>query len=206
MPPPFGGKYRQIMVYVNREESQARGLTLMDVVHALNDANLIIPAGDAKIGASDYFIYTDSMIEDPNDINDVPVKVGAGQAPVFVRDIGRAEDAAQIQQNIVRINGQRSVYIPVLKQGNANTIAIVNGVRELLPQTFRLPAGMQTGIDLRPIDVHSAPRSVPSSTSGFGRGARCADDPDLPRQLQVERSRSSSRFPLSIWPAPSGST
>jgi len=143
VPPPFGGKYRQIMVYVNREELQARGLTLMDVVHALNDANLIIPAGDAKIGASDYFIYTNSMIEDPNDINDVPVKVGAGQAPVFVRDIGRAEDAAQIQQNIVRINGQRSVYIPVLKQGNANTIAIVDGVRELLPKLSGLPAGMK---------------------------------------------------------------
>ena len=143
VPPPFGGKYRQIMVYVNREELQTRGLTLMDVVHALNDANLIIPAGDAKIGASDYFIYTNSMIEDPNDINDVPVKVGAGQAPVFIRDVGRAEDAAQIQQNIVRINGQRSVYIPVLKQGNANTIAIVDGVRELLPKLSGLPAGMK---------------------------------------------------------------
>src|SRR5208282_457633 len=143
VPPPFGGKYRQIMVYVNREELQARGLTLMDVVHALNDANLIIPAGDAKIGASDYFIYTNSMIEDPDDINDVPVKVGPGQAPVFIRDIGRAEDAAQIQQNIVRINSQRSVYIPVLKQGNANTIAIVDGVREVLPKLSGLPAGMK---------------------------------------------------------------
>ena len=94
MPPPFGGKYRQIMVYVNRDALQARGLTLMDVVHALNRANLIIPAGDAKIGRTDYFVYTNSMIDDPDDINEVPVKVGQGQAPVFVRDIGHAEDAA----------------------------------------------------------------------------------------------------------------
>ena len=77
VPPPFGGKYRQIMAYLNRDALQARGLTLMDVVHALNDANLIIPAGDAKIGSTDYFVYSNSMIENPDDINQVPVKIGA---------------------------------------------------------------------------------------------------------------------------------
>src|SRR5579871_2690006 len=143
VPPPFGGKYRQIMVYSDREALEARGLTLMDVVHALNDSNLIIPAGDAKIGNTDYFITTNSMIEDPAHINDVPVKAGVQQAPVLVRDIGWAEDAAQIQQNIVRINGQRSVYIPVLKQGNANTIAAVDGVRSLLPGIVGMPEGMK---------------------------------------------------------------
>ena len=94
VPPPFGGKYRQIMVYLDRDALQARGLTPMDVVHALNRANLIIPAGDAKIGTQDYFVYTNSMIDDPADINDVPVKIGQGQEPVYVRDIGHAEDAA----------------------------------------------------------------------------------------------------------------
>jgi hydrophobic/amphiphilic exporter-1 (mainly G- bacteria), HAE1 family len=143
VPPPFGGKYRQIMVYVKREALQSRGLTLMDVVHALNNANLIIPAGDAKIGPTDYFIYTNSMIDHPDNINDVPVKVGPGQAPVYVRDIGRAQDAAQIQQNIVRVNGQHSVYLPVLKQGGANTIAVVDGVKRLLPRVFGMPQGMK---------------------------------------------------------------
>ncbi len=143
VPPPFGGKYRQIMVYVDREALQARGLTLMDIVRKVNRANLIIPAGDAKIGSTDYFVDTNSLIEDPDWINDVPVKVGGGQAPVLVRDIGHAEDAAQIQQNVVRINSQRSVYLPVLKQGNANTIAVVDGVRNLLPKVFDLPAGMK---------------------------------------------------------------
>jgi hydrophobic/amphiphilic exporter-1 (mainly G- bacteria), HAE1 family len=143
VPPPFGGKYRQIMVYVNREALEARGLTLMDVVHSLNDSNLIIPAGDAKIGDTDYFVNTNSLIEDPEAINDVPIKVGMGQAPVLVRDIGRAEDAAQIQQNVVRIDGQRSVYIPVLKQGNANTIAVVDGVRSLLPKVVGVPSGVK---------------------------------------------------------------
>ncbi|HVM96098.1 MAG TPA: efflux RND transporter permease subunit, partial [Candidatus Acidoferrales bacterium] len=142
VPPPFGGKYRQVMVYVDREALEARGLTLMNVVHALNDSNLIIPAGDAKIADTDYFIYTNSMIEDVDEINDVPVKVGDGSVPVLVRDIGHAEDAAQIQQNVVRIDGQHSVYVPVLKQGNANTIAVVDAVRNLLPDVTGLPAGM----------------------------------------------------------------
>jgi hydrophobic/amphiphilic exporter-1 (mainly G- bacteria), HAE1 family len=143
VPPPFGGKYRQIMVYVDRDSLQARGLTPMDVVHALNRANLIIPAGDAKIGALDYFVYSNSMIDDPANINDVPVKVGKGQQPVYVRDVGHAEDAAEIQQNIVRINGQRSVYIPVLKQSGSNTIAIVDGTAAVLPKVTGMPKGMK---------------------------------------------------------------
>jgi multidrug efflux pump subunit AcrB len=142
VPPPFGGKERQIMAYVNRDALQARGLTLMDVVNSLNDANLIIPAGDAKIGSTDYFVYSNSMIEDPTDIDQVPVKVGAGEAPVFMGDVGHVEDAAQIQQNIVRINGQRSVYIAVMKQGNANTIAVVDGVGQVIKRIAGLPNGM----------------------------------------------------------------
>jgi HAE1 family hydrophobic/amphiphilic exporter-1 len=142
VPPPFGGKYRQIMAYVNRDALQARGLTLMDVVHSLDDANLIIPAGDAKIGSTDYFVYSNSMIDDPAAINQVPVKVGPGQEPVLVGDVGHVEDAAQIQQNIVRINGQRSVYIPVMKQGNANTIAVVDGVGQAIKKIAGLPNGM----------------------------------------------------------------
>ncbi|HZC44829.1 MAG TPA: efflux RND transporter permease subunit [Candidatus Acidoferrum sp.] len=143
VPPPFGGKYRQIMAYINRDALQARGLTLMDVVHSLDDANLIIPAGDAKIGPTDYFVYSNSMIDDPDAINQVPVKVGPGQAPVLLGDVGHAEDAAQIQQNIVRINGQRSVYIPVMKQGNASTIAVVAGVGNAINRIAGLPAGIK---------------------------------------------------------------
>jgi HAE1 family hydrophobic/amphiphilic exporter-1 len=148
VPPPFGGKYRQIMVYVNQPALEARGLTLMDVVHALNRSNLILPAGDAKIGATDYFVYTNSMIGQPDNINEIPVKVaGSDERPVFVGDVGKAQDAAQIQQNIVRINGQRSVYVPVLKQSGSNTIAIVDGVENLLPKI----TGMPKGIKLRSI-------------------------------------------------------
>ena len=143
VPPPFGGKYRQIMVYADRKALEARGLTLMDLVHSLNDANLIMPAGDAKIGDVDYFVDSNSMIDNPARIDRVPVHVSAGQTPVLVGDVAHAEDAAQIQQNVVRIDGQRSVYVPILKQGNANTIAVVDGVRALLPKIFGMPPGMQ---------------------------------------------------------------
>ncbi|HVN91738.1 MAG TPA: efflux RND transporter permease subunit [Candidatus Binataceae bacterium] len=144
VPPPFGGKYRQIMVYVDPSALQARGMTLMSVVKAVNRANLIIPAGDAKIGSTDYFVYTNSMIDNPEAINEVPVKVGGPDArPVFVGDIGHAEDASQIQQNIVRINGQRSVYIPVLKQSGANTLAIVDGIESLLPRINGIPKAIK---------------------------------------------------------------
>ena len=104
--------------------------------------NLIIPAGDAKIGSTDYFIYSNSMIENPDDINNVPVKIGADQAPVFVGDVGKARRRAQIQQNMVRINGQRSVYVPVMKQGNASTIAVVDGAKKAVESIPGLPKGM----------------------------------------------------------------
>ncbi len=143
VPMPFGGKFRQIMVYVDRKALQARGLTLNDAVKAMNDANLILPAGDAKIGPTDYYIYSNSMVDNAKELNYVPIKVGRDQVPVLLRDVGKAEDDAQIQYNKVLINGQPSVYIPVLKQTGANTISVVDGVHNLLPQVFGLPGGMK---------------------------------------------------------------
>lgn len=143
VPIPFGGKFRQIMAYANAQALQARGLSLMDVVHALDKSNLILPAGDVKIGSKDYYIYSNSMIENVPEIGQVPVKIGRGQAPVLIDDVGKVDDAAQIQYNKVLINGQPSVYIPVLRQVGANTISVVDGVKELLPKTFGLPAGMK---------------------------------------------------------------
>jgi multidrug efflux pump subunit AcrB len=143
VPIPFGGKFRQVMVYVHPQALQARGLSLMNVVHALNKSNLILPAGDVKIGAKDYYIYSNSMISKVPDISKVPVKIGRGQAPVLIGDVANVDDSSQIQYNKVLINGQPSVYIPVLRQVGANTISVVNGVKNLLPKVFGLPAGMK---------------------------------------------------------------
>src|SRR3974390_1306796 len=126
VPQPFGGTYRQIQVFVDPVKLEAHQLSLMDVVNAINNSNLILPAGDVRIGNRDYNIYANSQVDDPKDINRIPLK-SVGLGSVLVADIGKAQDAGALQTNIVRIDGQRSVYIPVLKQGGgSNTIAIVD--------------------------------------------------------------------------------
>jgi len=139
VPPPFGGKYRQIMVYTDPERLEARQLSLMDVVRSLNDSNLILPAGDVRIGPLDYNIYTNSQLPDIQAINNLPIKT-VGQASVRVADIGVAKDAEQIQTCVVRVDGQRSVYLPVLKQGgDTNTIAVVDGVKDVVGRLLDVP-------------------------------------------------------------------
>ena len=146
IPIPFGGKYRQIMVYVDPYKLESRQLSLMDVVGAVNDSNLILPAGDVKIGPYDYFVYSNSLVDDVEQLGRVPLKVD-GHSWVTVNDVGKAEDANQIQYNIVRIDGQKSVYIPIMKQGgDTNTIAVVDGVRQLIKHLYDIPAKMQTSL------------------------------------------------------------
>src|SRR6204780_877425 len=127
VPPAFGGRYRQIMVYVDPLKLEAHDLSVMDVVRKLNQANIILPAGDVKIGGYDYNVYANSQINEMKDINMLPLKT-VGEASVLVADVGKAQDSSQIQLCKVRVNGQASVYLPVLKQGgNSNTIAVVDG-------------------------------------------------------------------------------
>lgn len=146
VPPPFGGRYRQIMVYVDPMKLQANQLSLMDVVRAVNNANLILPAGDAKIGPYDYDIYTNSQIQNVSDINSVPLKT-VGERSVTVGDVGRADDASTIQTNIVRVDGQKSVYLPIMKQGgDTNTIAVVNAVKAVVSHLYDVPGQLVTRV------------------------------------------------------------
>ena len=139
VPQPFGGKYRQIMVYVDPMKLEAHQLSIMDVVRTVNDSNLILPAGDVRIGPYDYNLYANSQLRDIADINRLPLKT-VGGASVMVGDVGEAKDAAQIQNNIVHVDGQRSVYLPVLKQGgDANTIAVVDGIRAAVAGLVDVP-------------------------------------------------------------------
>lgn len=146
VPQPFGGRYRQIMVYVDPNKLEAYQLSAMDVVRAVNDSNLILPAGDVKVGPFDYNIFTNSQIDHINEINDVPLKT-VGNSVVTVGDIGQAKDAAQIQTNIVRVDGQPSVYLPILKQGgDSNTISIVDGVKKTVANLLDVPKGLITKV------------------------------------------------------------
>src|SRR5207253_4587956 len=141
-PTPAGGKYRQIMVDLDPAKLLAKGLTPSDVVNAVNAQNLTLPSGTVKIGDTQYMVRTNATPSTIDDLNNIPVKFANG-ATVFIRDIGQVRDGSMVQQNIVRENGRRSVLLSVIKNGNASTLDVVNGVKKVL-QTARAaaPAGM----------------------------------------------------------------
>ncbi|HUK53094.1 MAG TPA: efflux RND transporter permease subunit, partial [Candidatus Binatia bacterium] len=161
VPPPYGGKYRQIMVYVDPLKLQAHQLSPMDVVRATNQSNLILPAGDVRIGPLDYNIYTNAQVPSGDALNQVPLKT-EGEKSVFVSDVGHAEDGSFMQYNIVRVNGQRSVYVPVQKQGgDTNTIAVVDGIRQAIKNLRDIPQILHTHVDLdQSVFVRDAIRTV----------------------------------------------
>lgn len=146
VPQPYGGRYRQIQIYVDPLKLEAHNMSLMDVVDGVNQSNLILPAGDVRIGTKDYNLYANSQIPSAQQINSLPLK-SSGNASVLVADIGHAEDAGAIQTNIVRIDGQHSVYVPILKQaGKSNTIQIVNGMRTAIKHLVDIPPSLKTAV------------------------------------------------------------
>jgi multidrug efflux pump subunit AcrB len=146
VPQPFGGRYRQIQIYVDPLKLEAHNMSLMDVVDSVNQSNLILPAGDVRIGTKDYNLYANSQIPTPEEINSLPLK-SSGNASVLVADVGHAEDSGAIQTNIVRIDGQHSVYVPILRQaGKSNTIQIVNGMRAAIKRLVDIPPSLKTAV------------------------------------------------------------
>ncbi len=146
VPQPYGGKYRQIMVYVDPVKLQAHELSPMDVVRATNSSNLILPAGDVRIGPLDYNIYSNAQIANAQALNGLPMKT-QGAKSVFISDVGRAVDSSALQYNIVRVNGQKSVYVPILRQGgDSNTISIVNGIKKVIQTLRDIPAELKTRV------------------------------------------------------------
>src|ERR1700729_2764554 len=131
LPTPAGGKFRQIMVDIDPVKLQAKGLTPLDVVNAVNAQSLTLPSGLAKIGDTQYPVRTNAMPTAIADLNDIPIKYVNGQT-VFLKDVGQVHDGWAVQQNVVRQNGRRSVLMGVIKNGNASTVTVVNGVRKVL--------------------------------------------------------------------------
>ena len=143
LPTPAGGKYRQIMVDIDPAKLAARGLTPLDVVNSVNTQNLTVPSGTAKIGSTQYTVLTNATPPTIADLNEMPVKFANG-ATVFLKDVAQVRDGSMVQQNIVREDGQRSVLLSVIKNGNASTLAVVNAVKDAL-RTARAsaPAGLK---------------------------------------------------------------
>jgi multidrug efflux pump subunit AcrB len=143
LPTPAGGKYRQIMVDIDPDKLLARGLTPLDIVNAVNTQNLTLPSGTAKIGATQYTVRTNATPASIDELNMMPVKFVNG-ATVLLKDVAQVRDGSLVQQNIVREGGHRAVLLSVIKNGNASTLAVVNGVKHAL-QAIResAPAGLK---------------------------------------------------------------
>src|ERR1700758_1833521 len=146
VPQPYGGTYRQIQIYVDPLKMEARNLSLNDVVKSVNSSNLILPAGDVRIGSKDFNIYANSQFPDASSMNAMPLK-SYGTSSVLVADVGKAVDSGALQYNIVRIDGQRSVYVPIFKQGgNSNTITIVDGIKAAVKKLVDIPDALKTDV------------------------------------------------------------
>src|SRR5271154_4179775 len=131
LPTPAGGRYRQIMVDLDPAKLQAKGLTPLEVVSAVNTQNLTLPSGTAKIGDTQYAVRTNATPLVLDDLNSIPVKFSNG-ATVFLKDVGFVRDGSLVQQNVVRTEGRRSVLLSIIKNGNASTLAVVDAVKAAL--------------------------------------------------------------------------
>lgn len=148
---PGGGKVREIEVELQREALRARGLAPLDVVQAVRTSNLLMPSGNLKVGDRNYNVFANTQFEQARPLNDVivraPVQAGnRSTGPVRIGDVAKVYDSTADQNEIVRINGQRGVYLRVLKQPGANSIAVVDAVRAALPNLRGVPPTVKMAI------------------------------------------------------------
>ena len=165
VPWPYGGKQRQIMIDLNPAQLQAKNLSPMDLVNAVNTQNLILPSGTAKLGQFEYDVDMNSSPKTVAEINDLPVKV-VNNSTIYVRDVAHVRDGFSPQTNIVRQDGQRGALLTILKAGNASTLDVVEGVKKLLP---KLAATLPPQLRLQPLADQSI--FVRASISGVVREA-----------------------------------
>jgi multidrug efflux pump subunit AcrB len=161
VPYPYGGKPRVIMVSLDQEALQSRGLTPSDVSEALTHQNVIMPSGDVKIGSKDYTVSMNNSPDAIAAINNFPVKMVNGKT-VFMRDVAHVHDGYQVQTNSVTQNGYPGALMLVRKTGGVSTLAVIDGIKEVLPEIARL---LPAGVTLKPIFdqsifVHAALNSV----------------------------------------------
>jgi len=130
-PFPYGGKQRQIQVDLDLHALQAKGLSPVDVVNAINAQNLIAPSGTMKIDRFEYAVETNSAPSVVAELNDLPIKSVNG-AMIYIRDVAHVRDGFPPQTNIVRVDGKRAILMSVLKTGSSSTLDIIAGVQTVL--------------------------------------------------------------------------
>ena len=168
VPLPYGGKVRSVMVDLDPDALYGKGLSATDVSNALNLQNLILPTGTIKVGTREYLIRLNSSPELISAMNDMPIKTVNGN-PVYFRDIGTVRDGFQVQTNIVRINGGLASLLTVLRHGGASTLAVVQGVKDLLP---KIQASLPPALNITQLFDQSV--FVKSAVTGVVREASIA--------------------------------
>ena len=133
-PVVYGGKLRTVLAYMNREKMQARNLSPIDLMSALDKFNIFLPTGDAKIGNIDYALDSNAMYTIIERMGDIPVRTDKKGRTIFLKDVATPEDTALMQTNIVRVDGRKQVYIPVFRQMGSSTLAVVHGLRKDVPE------------------------------------------------------------------------
>ncbi|HYT87437.1 MAG TPA: efflux RND transporter permease subunit [Gemmataceae bacterium] len=132
-PVVYGGKLRAVLAYMKREQMQARNLSPLDLMNAIDQYNIFLPTGAARFGNTDYALDSNSMYKLIERMGEIPVKTDRGRT-VFLRDVATPKDASMIQTNVVRVNGRRQVYIPVYRQMGTSTLNVVDGLRASVPE------------------------------------------------------------------------
>ncbi len=163
IPYPYGGKQRQIMIDINPPLLQSKGLSATDIVNAVNQQNLVLPSGTAKIDRFEYDIDMNSSPRTVPELNDLPIKV-SGNSTIYLRDIAHVRDGFAPQTNIVRHDGRRGTLVTVLKAGTASTLDVVQGIRDILP---RVASTLPPELEIRPLADQSI--FVRASISGVIR-------------------------------------
>ncbi|NYF51315.1 efflux RND transporter permease subunit [Tunturiibacter gelidoferens] len=151
VPLPYGGKVRQIMVDIDSSQLQSKGLSPMDIVNAINDQNVILPSGTAKIDKTEYNVGLNGTPVTVQELNNLPVKTING-GTIFMHDVAHVRDGFAVQQNIVRQDGQRGALLTIEKTGSASTLAIVAGIRAALP---RIASTLPPELQMHPLSDQS---------------------------------------------------
>jgi len=142
LPTPYGGKYRQIMVDLDPNALNARGISPSDVLSAVNAQSLTLPSGDAKLGDKQFIVHVNASATSIDALNKLPIKQ-VGGTTVYLNDVAHVRDGWAVQQNIVHAEGKRSVLLTIIKNGNASTLDVVNRVKAALPDIQKAaPPGM----------------------------------------------------------------
>jgi multidrug efflux pump subunit AcrB len=161
VPAPFGGRLRQIMVDLNLQLMTAKGVSPNDVVNALQSSNVLVPAGTARIGSTEYNVMMNSSPPTVDQFNQMPLRVSNG-VPVLLGDVAKVADGFAVQNNIVHVDGRRATYLTILKHSEASSLAVVEATREMLPEIQKAaPEGIEVKLDFdQSVYVRAAIRNV----------------------------------------------